>query len=67
MTMQETPAPNRLPRLLRENLSLIVIVVIIGAAYLVLRTPESDLQSLAALDEALTGGRPTLLEMYSNT
>jgi len=67
MATQDAPVPNRLLRLLRENLSLIVIVVIIGAAYLVLRTPESDLQSLAALDEALAGGRPTLLEMYSNT
>jgi len=44
-----------------------VIVVIVAAGYLLLRTTESDLQSVAALDEALAGGRPTLLEMYSNS
>jgi len=67
MAVQETPVPNRVLHLLRENLSLIVIVVIVAAGYLLLRTTESDLQSVAALDEALAGGRPTLLEMYSNS
>ena len=66
MAVQEIPVQNRLLHLLRENLSLIMIVAIVAAAYLFLRTPESDLQSVAALDQALAGGRPTLLEMYSN-
>jgi thioredoxin 1 len=57
---------SRLLRLVRENLLLILIVAVIGGAYLFLRTPEGDVTSLAALDEALAAGRPTLLEFYSN-
>lgn len=57
---------SRLLRLLRENLLLILIAVVIGGAYLLLRTPESDVASLAALDEQLAAGRPTLLEFFSN-
>ena len=57
---------SQLLHLLRENLLLIFIVAIIGGAYLFLRTPESDVASLAALDEQLVAGRPTLLEFFSN-
>jgi hypothetical protein len=64
--MPEAPVRNRFLHLLRENLLLILIVAAIGGAYLFLRTPESSVQSLAALDEALAAGRPTLLEFYSN-
>jgi hypothetical protein len=57
---------SRLFGLLRENLLLIAIVVVIAAAYLFLRTSESDIASLGALDEQLAAGRPTLLEFFSN-
>lgn len=57
---------NRLFHLLRENLVLILIIVLLGGAYLFLRTPGSDVASLAALDERLAVGRPALLEFYSN-
>jgi thiol-disulfide isomerase/thioredoxin len=66
MAMPERSTRNRLLRLVRDNLLLILIVAVIGGAYLFLRTPESSVRSLAALDEALAGGRPTLLEFYSN-
>ena len=56
----------RLLGVVRENLLLIVIVVAIAGAYLFLRTSESDIASLAALDEQLAAGRPTLLELFSN-
>lgn len=58
---------SRLLGLLRENLLLIVIVLAIAGAFLFLRTRESDIASLAALDEQLAAGRPTLLELFSNT
>ena len=58
---------SRLFGLLRENLLLIAIVVVIAAAYLFLRTSESDIASLGALDEQLSAGRPTLLEFFSNS
>jgi len=63
---EETAMSSQLRRLLRKNLLLILIVAIIGGAYLFLRTPESDVASLAALDEQLVAGRPTLLEFFSN-
>ncbi len=56
----------RLLSLLRENLVLILVLALLAGAYLFLRTPESDVASLAALDEQLAAGRPTLLEFYSN-
>lgn len=56
----------RLLALLRENLLLIAIVVVIAGAYLFLRTPESDIASIEALDQQLAAGRPTLLEFFSN-
>ena len=66
ITRQDRTVGRRLLRLVRENLSLIIIVAVVGGAYLFLRTSESDVQSLAALDEMLAAGRPTLLEFYSN-
>lgn len=56
----------RLLPLLRENLLLIIIVALLAGAYLFLRTSESNVASLAALDERLAAGKPTLLEFYSN-
>ena len=58
---------NRLLHLLRENLLPILIIALLGGAYLFLRTSGSDVASLAALDEQLAAGRPTLLEFYSNS
>jgi len=57
---------SRLLVLLRENWLLIVIVLVIAGAFLFLRTTESDIASLDALDQQLAAGRPTLLEFFSN-
>jgi hypothetical protein len=56
----------RLLTLLRENLLLVAIVTVIAGAYVFLRTPESDVESIAMLDELLQAGQPTLLEVFSN-
>ncbi|MGD2177363.1 MAG: hypothetical protein PVG71_06010 [Anaerolineae bacterium] len=54
-------------RLLRENwLTILVLAVVIGG-YVFLRTPGDDLPSTAAFDERVSGGRPTLVEFFSNT
>lgn len=54
-------------KLLRENgLGILVIGVLVGG-YLLLRTPGDELASMAAFDEQVSGGRPTLVEFYSNT
>ena len=56
----------RVVQILRENLALLVVLVLIGAAFLFLRTKESDIASLTELDAQLASGQPTLLEFYSN-
>jgi len=54
-------------RVLRENwLTLLVLTLVIGG-YVFLRTPGDDLATTAAFDERVSGGRPTLVEFYSNT
>ena len=57
----------RLVRLLRENWLLLLIVGAVAIAFLALRTPASDVASLAEVDAILEGGQPTLVEFYSNT
>ncbi len=59
-----------LPRLLGcigANFILIVIVVALAAAFVLLRTPASNLSSLSEFDTAIAGGQPALVEFYSNT
>jgi hypothetical protein len=54
-------------RILRENwLFLLAIGGILGA-FLFLRTPGSDVGSVAEVDAILQNGQPTLVEFYSNT
>jgi hypothetical protein len=57
----------RLVRLLRENWLLVLIVGAVAIAFLALRTPGSDVASLAELDTILQDGQPTMVEFYSNT
>jgi hypothetical protein len=57
----------RLVRILRENWLLLLIVGAVGIAFLSLRTPGSEVASLAEVDAILQGGQPTLVEFYSNT
>ena len=57
----------RIARLWRENWSTILLITGLIAAYLVLRTPQSDIASVEEFQQRLAQGRPTLVEFYSNT
>ena len=50
-----------------DNLLLLLVIGAIAVAVVVLRTPGSRVSSVAQVDAILTGGRPTLVEFYSNT
>jgi hypothetical protein len=54
----------RLPRL--RWIGLPVLVVVLVAAALTLRTGESDVASGTELDRVLAKGKPVALEFYSN-
>ncbi len=51
----------------KENGLTILIVLVLVGAYAWLRTPGDDFASLEALEEELTSGRPTVIELYSNS
>jgi hypothetical protein len=53
--------------LLRENWLVILLIVVMVAGYVFLRTPGDDLGSTSEFDARVTDGTPTLLEFYSNT
>ena len=57
----------RLIQFLKEDGLTIAVVLALAIAYIVLRTPGDDFDSLAALEARLTDGRPTVIELYSNT
>ncbi len=52
---------------LRENLFFLVVLALIAAAFIFLRTEPSAIGSLAELEAAISGGRPVIIEFYSNT
>ena len=54
-------------RFWQENWSVILVITVMVGGYLFLRTPGDGLASTAAFDAQVTGGRPTLVEFYSNT
>jgi thiol-disulfide isomerase/thioredoxin len=51
----------------KENWFLILVVTLLAAGYLFLRTPGDTFASLADLEARLTAGRPTIIEFYSNS
>lgn len=57
----------RLIQLLKEDGLTIAVVLALAVAYILLRTPGDEFDSLAALETRLTAGRPTVIELYSNT
>ena len=57
----------RLARVWRENRLFLLVVGGIVAAFLVLRTTASPVDSVGEGDAILKGGQPTLVEFYSNT
>ncbi len=55
-----------LKRFARENWLTLLVLAVLGTAYLFLRTPRTPLDSVAAFDARLRQGHPTLIEFYSN-
>jgi hypothetical protein len=56
-----------LVRFFRENWMFVLVIGGIIVAFMVLRTPASDVASIAEVDAQLVSGQPTLIEFYSNT
>ncbi len=53
-------------RFVRENWLTLLVVLGLGIAWLILRTPGTPLDSVAEFDARLRSGQPTLIEFYSN-
>jgi len=51
----------------RENWLFVLVVGGILGAFVLLRTPGSDVTSVSDVDALLRDGRPTFIEFYSNT
>jgi hypothetical protein len=56
-----------LVRLFRENWLFLLVIGGIVIAFMALRTPASNVESIAEIDAQIEGGQPTLIEFYSNT
>ncbi len=54
-------------RFLRQNWLFLLVIGVMIAAYLLLRTRGDKLPSTAAFDTQVSGGTPTLVEFYTNT
>ncbi len=54
-------------RFLRDNLFFLAVFLLIGAAFVLLRTDGAEFASLEAFQGMLGGGTPTVVEFYSNT
>ncbi len=57
----------RIVPFLRGNWLFLLVVGGILAAFLLLHTPASPVESVAEVDAILQNGKPTLVEFYSNT
>ena len=55
-----------LTRWLRENLSYLILTLAVVAFFLLRTSPTEGIESLEALDAAVTSGQPVVLEFYSN-
>lgn len=50
-----------------ENWLVILVIAAMVGGYLFLRTPGDEVASTAKFDAQVTGGKPTVIEFYSNT
>lgn len=57
---------NHLRTFVRENWITLLVIGALGIAWLMLRTPGTELTSVADFDARLRSGQPTLIEFYSN-
>jgi hypothetical protein len=58
---------DRLRKLVRENVGWLILVIIVGGAFLFLRTPGDEVASEEEFTAILSGGKPVLVELFSNT
>lgn len=58
---------DKVGQFLKEDGLTVAIVLALVIAYLVLRTPGDRFESIAEAQAQLAGGRPTVIEFYSNT
>jgi hypothetical protein len=56
----------KLQKAARENWLFLLVLGGIVAGFLLLRTPETVVASVAEVDAILQDGQPTLVEFYSN-
>jgi hypothetical protein len=56
----------RLSRLVKENIGIIILLAIVAGAYAFLRTPHSGLTD-DEFSAVMTAGKPVLVELFSNT
>ena len=57
---------SRLMEFMNENWLLPLLLGVIAAAFIFLRSSPTELADETAFDEAITSGRPTVVEFYSN-
>ena len=57
----------KLGQFARGNWLLLLIVALMAAGFLLLRTPGSAVASMSEVDAILEDGQPTLVEFFSNT
>jgi hypothetical protein len=54
-------------RFWRENRLVLLLIAVMVAGYVFLRTPGDELASTSTFDAQVSNGVPTLIEFYSNT
>jgi len=54
-------------QLARENLGFLILIAILGGAYLFLRTPASSVASAEQFAALFREGKPVLVELFTNT
>ena len=53
-------------QVLRDNWLLLTVILALASAFFFLRSPETKLASLEALDAELADGSPQVIEFYSD-
>ena len=58
---------DRVKTFLNENWLFLLFLVVIGGAFIFLRTSPTALADESQFDAILTNGQPTIVEFFSNT
>ena len=54
-------------KLLRENVSFVIAIVIVASLWLALRTTATDFGPNSSFDKVLAQGEPVVVEFFGNT